>query len=232
MPSLPTVLPPATGSYSKANRRVGSSPAQRAYPWLLGASTLIAAVFCVMYVTKPVIVTSPDNAEAAVGGDAGDPPSKRPADNSLLPSRRSLPGDGTAASLAGIQPPVTSSFEETNLRVQHILSADAPGGHASRIDLEVPVLYQSRNLRWTPAEVADARDLLVRLTDYQEKSRTLRSEGLALLDAWNSLLDRSLPADGLRADSPSLPANQGDAAASSAQGITTTESIQFEPAGK
>lgn len=232
MPSLPSALPPQVGSYSKSNRRVSSSSAQRAYPWLLLASTTAAAVFCMMYVTKPVIVTTGEAAQSR-----GETPAPRPADKEasgkgLLPSSRNLPGESAGSDRSAIRPPVTSSFEETNLRVQHILSAEAPGGHASRIDLEVPVLYQSRNLRWTHAEVAEARELLVRLTDYQEKSRSLRSEGVALMDAWNSLIERSLPTDGLRADSPSLPFNQSDSGHATAHGITTAETIALEQAGK
>ncbi|MCB1129715.1 MAG: hypothetical protein KDN05_01205 [Verrucomicrobiae bacterium] len=231
MPSLPTALPAPTGSYSKANRRVGASPGQRAYPWLLLASTATAAAFCLMYITKPVIVAGGGDPQApeSSAGDVSPAPAKE--SRTLLPSNEGLPGE-TDPALAALQPPVTSSFEETNLRVQHILSADAPGGHSSRIDLEVPVLYQSRQLRWTTAEVAEARDLLVRLSDYQEKSRELRSEGVALLDSWNSLLDRSLPTDGLRADSPSLPSNQSDAAPASAAGVTSADSIQYEPTGQ
>src|SRR5690349_2083509 len=39
------------------NRRAnGSCPVQRAYPWLLIASTALAAVFCGLYLNKPVIV--------------------------------------------------------------------------------------------------------------------------------------------------------------------------------
>ena len=95
------------------------------------------------------------------------------------------------------------------------------------------MLYQSRNLRWTPAEVAEARELLIRLADYQEKSRTLRLEGAELLDSWNRLIERSIPATDLRADSPTLPTNQQDAAdAPRPAGLDTTELIQIQPAGK
>ena len=101
------------------------------------------------------------------------------------------------------------------------------------MDLDVPVLYQSRNLRWTPTEVTHARELLARLMDYQEKSNRLRDEGSALLQAWNSLLDKSLPAADLRADSPSLPANQETATnPTRPASLITTESIQIKPAGK
>ena len=124
-------------------------------------------------------------------------------------------------------------FEQTNLRIQHILTAEAPGGHRAKIDIDVPVLYQSRNLRWTTTEVATARDLLIRLANYQERTRILRSEGVELLDSWNQLIEQSIPAADLRADSPTLPTNQQDAADSPRPALLdTAESIKIQPTGK
>ena len=69
--------------------------------------------------------------------------------------------------------------------------------------------------------------------DYQEKSRQLRAEGVQLLDAWNHLISKSIPASELRADSPSLPENQVDAAdAPRPAGLITTESIQIQTSGQ
>ena len=155
----------------------------------------------------------------------------------ILPDGNRLPGEKkpTPAShrQKSSQPPAGNAFEETNLRIQHILTAEAPGGNLARIDIEVPVLYQSRNLRWTASEVAEARALLVRLADYQEKSQQLRAEGIELLDSWNRLVEHSIPSGELRADSPTLPINQQDAAdAPRPAGLNTTESIQIQPAGK
>ena len=158
-----------------------------------------------------------------------------------MPDANRLPGEApqtlkpsTPTHGAACRPRRTRTvFEETNLRIQHVLTAEAPGGHLDRIDLDVPVLYQSRNLRWTTEEAADARELLVRLMDYQEKSRQLRSEGIQLLDSWNQLIGRSIPVSDLRADSPSLPANQQDTAdAPGPAGLSTTESIQIQSAGQ
>jgi hypothetical protein len=54
-----------------------------------------------------------------------------------------------------------------------------------------------------------------------------------LLNDWNRLIEKSLPATELRADSPSLPANQQDAAdAPRPAGLISTDSIQIRPAGK
>ena len=249
--TLPATLTSSSGPYYPANRRATPSPSCRAYPWLLTLSTAIAALFCALYITKPVLVSSvapispipPIPPIPPISPTPPTPPAKPAAAQAgLLPNASHLPGERLPAAagqpphdpgraLPG--PPATSVFEETNLRIQHILTAQAPGGHLARIDLDVPVLYQSRSLRWTPADVAEARQLLARLMDYQEKSQRLRAEGGDLLDSWNRLINRSLPAMELRADSPSLPANQEDTrAASLPGGLNTTESIQIQPAGK
>jgi hypothetical protein len=240
-------LPPSTGPYSAHNRKISSCPVQRVYPWLLLASTTLAAVFCLLYINKPVIVGGPVPGSPNTGGKSALAMSRTPgtdspvATDSLLPGSDRLPGDApdslrpTPSDPRRALPGSSSAnpTEETNLRIQHILTAEAPGGHLDRIDLEVPVLYQSRNLRWSPEDVTQARELLVRLMDYQEKSGALRAEGADLLDAWNRLVQRSIPAAGLRADSPSLPTNQQDAADSARPAsMITTESIQLEPPGK
>ncbi len=234
----------------------GSCGVGRAYPWLLILSTAIAALFCVMYITKPVIVTlgqpavtaappaSPPATPKPAAKPAPAPVVGAPAAAGLLPNGDRLPGDqgfpstaATTASRAGHHTlpgqPSGSPYEETNLRIQHILNAEGPGGFLARLDLDVPVLYQSRNLRWTPEDVAHARDLVGRLISYQEKTQLVRAEGTDLLAEWNHLLERSLPVGELRADSPSLPSNQDDhgdtprpAAAPNA------ETIKIQPAGK
>lgn len=249
MPSLPIVLPPSSAAYSASNRRASSgSAAQRAYPWLLFFSTAVAALFCLLYINKPVIVPAPAmiaplpaaQAPAAKAANHGAASEAR-LQPELMPSASALPGEMPADAgpipadprSALLAPPSVTAFEETNLRVQHVLTAEAPGGQLDRIVLDVPVLYQSRNLRWTSAQVAEARGLLVRLMDYQDKSRALRAEGVGLLDAWNRLIEQSIPTTELRADSPSLPANQQDAAdASRPSGLISTDAIQIHPAGK
>lgn len=249
MPSLPIVLPPSSAPYSSSNRRATSGcAAQRAYPWLLFFSTAVAALFCLLYINKPVIVPAPAMIAPLPGGKAAAAPAATdgaataaPPQPELMPSASALPGETPADARplpsdprsAVPAPPSVSAFEETNLRVQHVLTAEAPGGQLDRIVLDVPVLYQSRNLRWTAAEAAEARDLLIRLMDYQEKSRELRAEGVDLLAAWNRLIEQSIPATELRADSPSLPANQHDAADfPRPSGLISTDAIQIQPAGK
>lgn len=239
MPHLPSALAGAAPSYSSANRRSSAVSTQRAYPWLLAASTGLAAAFCLMYITKPVIRTAAGTPEESVAAETGNTKADgatSPAKASFLPNQDRLPGETapqetSPASLA-LAPPA-NPFEQTNIRVQHILTAEAPGGQLAKIDIDVPVLYQSRALRWTPAEVADARGLLTRLSAYQEKSRALRDEGAELLGAWNQLVERSIPAGQLRADSPTLPANQQDAAATPRPAVLDTAgSIQIKTAGK
>ena len=245
IPSLPTILKHAPGPYSASNRRAPTCPTQRIYPWLLITSTAVAALFCLMYITKPVILAAPNSSPIEPHVEnVPKPIAVTPAPHAdLIPNGNQLPGEMTS-NPANIQPPHQSlrqpqlsapvnAFEETNLRIQHILTAEAPGGNLARIDIEVPVIYQSRNLRWTASEVAEARALLLRLTDYQEKSQMLRAEGIQLLDTWNRLVEHSIPTGELRADSPTLPVNQLDAAdAPRPAGLSTTESIQIQRSGK
>ncbi len=240
MPHLPTSLAVPVSTYSKFNRRATACTTQRAYPWLLAASTGLAAAFCLMYITKPVIQTARDGSGVVATATAVKELAKTnaPSRSAILPDQNRLPGEvateaaSDSAAFANLPQPATP-FEQTNIRVQHILTAEAPGGLLAKIDVDVPVLYQSRNLRWTAAEVADGRALLARLTDYQEKSRALRDEGAELLESWNLLVERSIPAGQLRADSPTLPTNQQDAAdAPRPAGLDTAEAIQIQAAGK
>ncbi|KAB2639584.1 MAG: hypothetical protein DVB26_06710 [Verrucomicrobia bacterium] len=230
------------------------NPSTRAYPWLLLLSTAVAALFCFMYITKPefplaAAFASLPPATAAKPPVAPQlPPGSKAAPApplaSLLPDVASLPGDShlsgpatptLAHSPRHAQPASapTSSFEETNLHIQHILTATTPGGDLSRIVLNVPVIYQSRKLGWTEGEVAESRALLKRLSAYQENSRALREDATQLLATWNHLVERSMPTLVLRADSPSLPANQDHAERrGQAAGLDTTEAIQLQPADK
>ena len=241
MPSLPTVLSGPSAPYSKANRRAGSScTLHRAYPWLLFVSTGIAATFCLMYISKPIIYAAQEEKSSYLDSPKRSLPAVDGVKSSIMPDQNSLPGDAEKISVttnqareALSQSQSTTSFEQTNMRIQHILTAETPSGDLARIDIDVPVLYQSRSLRWTPLEVAEARGLLARLADYQEKSSSLRAEGAALLASWNHLIDQSIPSSELRADSPTLPANQEDSADTPhSVGLDTAESIQIKATGK
>lgn len=224
-------------SYSKSNRRSPQAAANRAYPWLLAISTAVAVVFGLLYIKKPVVIAGVDQQagdEEALTETQPGGSKKQPA---LLPATGNLPGEKAVSKDASsgnpgplTTAPIHSRYEETNMRVQHILNATSEDGHISRIDLEVPVLYQSRNLRWSPAEVARAEELMVRLMDYQDKSRQLRSEGEQLLIDWNVLIGKSIPASRLRADSPSIPENQQSALILSGPADTSTrDAIAIDP---
>lgn len=228
-------ISPDPDTFSKSNRRAAGGSG--AYPWLLFASTAVAATFCLAYITKPVILTDPNHIQA--------PPQKpqreaaanatlpAAAPEKLLPDTVALPGDAVLRPTAGSSaespptPLLVSDFEETNIRVQHILDAESPSGDINRIIVDVPVLYRSRNLRWSQVEAANARTLLARLNSHQEKTRSLRDEGKALLADWNALMSGSIPSDALRADSPSLPTNQHDPLAPTGPAVLDTiETIQ------
>jgi len=216
IPGIPLNTSPAP--YSKANRRSASCSVQRVYPWLLFASTAIAATFCLAYITKPVILANPspgisEPGQKQVASSGNSKSAMLP--GKILPDPDRLPGDSgfPSAEPAGSKQPAASlksDFEETNIRVQHVLDAESPNGEVDRIIVDIPVLYRSRNLRWTQQEAAEARQLLELLSIHQEKTRALRDEGAVLLDSWNRLMGSSIPTDALRADSPSLPANQFD----------------------
>ncbi len=251
LPSVPIVLPLTPVVYTSSEPSTPDKcPTQRAYPFLLLASTGVAALFCMLYLTKPVSMSAPATMQAlAVEKPTSittTPPSTSMVDSSqpdllLLPDAAILPGESAANPKTDLidkpsklpSSPTISKYEETNLRVQHVLTAEAADGQFDRIVLDVPVLYESRNLRWTATEVAEARSLLIQMMDYQDQSRALRAKGAELLNAWNQLIEQSIPATELRADTPSLPANQQDAADTPRPtGLISTDAIQIHPAGK
>lgn len=230
------------------------------YPVLLLTSTAVAALFCYLYLTKPVIVAAspvdatapmvPQSPPAAVADAKHSAPvangaakdDHATASVSLAPSGDRLPGDPAVSGKGSSRKktpdarralpatPVGTHFEETNLRVQHILTAETPGGDLSRIVLDVPVLLKTGTLAWTQSDISEARMLLQRLNDHQEKTRQLRDEGFQLLDLWNRLVERTIPSPVLRADSPSLPGNQQAAeAGGSTESQESGSAIQIHP---
>jgi len=225
------------GDTIPSNQRRSANPVRNVYPWLLLASTTIATVFCILYITKPVIETTAVMPAKVEIPTLPKPPALAVVDPKTAPATvsPSAPGE-TIHKESGPVSKVTTAlpkFEETNLGIQHVLTAQAPAGDLCRIVLDVPVLYQSRQLRWTEKDVEEARELLARLSNYQEKSIALRSEGIELLDQWNHLLNRSIPASELRADSPALPANQKNSPVLIVPaGLDTRESIQLKPSEK
>ncbi|MES2981984.1 MAG: hypothetical protein V4727_06695 [Verrucomicrobiota bacterium] len=201
-------LSPRQESYSYSNRRSANTKTQRLYPLLLLASTAVAGVFCFAYITKPVLPVYSNGIETA---GASIPVSTVPATKPVAQPNDLLgtgPKNQTPATKRQLPPaPLTSGFEETNIRMQHILDAESTSGDIHRIVVDVPVLYKSRNLRWSQEDAAQARVLLHRLEAYQEKSRALRDEGQLILEDWNKLMDASIPNHILRADSPSISTN-------------------------
>ncbi len=252
---LPSALPSgSTDAKKKAAPRPpranDAAPLHRAYPALLLASTTLAGVFCYLYLTKPVIAPAATTTSLPLSATTMAPQpaaQAKPAATqtkpspALLPASDRLPGDAKpATATARHESPAKATpaklaiptFEETNLRVQHVLSAESPGGDLSRLVVDVPVLYRTGNLAWTEAQIAESRALLNDLSNYQEKSRELRAEGNRLLAAWNRLIASSIPTPILRADSPALPENQGQSGQTPATpDIDTTRSIQIQPSG-
>ena len=204
-----------------------SSPLNKAYPWLLGASVCLSGVLCWMYVTKPVIVSSSTIAPVAEQSLDSDPDTTMVepvkaiiSQPDLVPSSDALPGENPSlmpskkpaiASSTGQNPLANAgvSWENTNLKVQHILRADTGNGEIEKIILDVPVRYETRTMRWEKEDIADARNILSQLMVYERDLNNLRQQGKSILKDWNLLLERTVPATVLRADSPSIPYNQG-----------------------
>jgi hypothetical protein len=197
---------------STSNRK-NSSSVPRIYPLLLATSTAISALFCYLYLTKPVLIPPPSIQKPVAETTAPQAPAIPSAPESIVeavpasaPALKQLPGD-PAISTPTI-PARANPFEETNLSIQHVVTAQAPGGITKRLDFKVPVLYRSRNLLWTKEDIALAHDLLGRLNLHQQRTHQLRAEAVDLQTAWNALIERSTPAQGLQADSPTLISNQ------------------------
>lgn len=212
---------------SRANARV--SRVDPAYHWLLIASLLLSSILCWLYVTKPVIVENVASNASESGmetsGPGGQSASSRVA--ALVPSSDALPGEtssedniprkispGQLAASSLAVSPFSPGWESTNLKVQHILSADTGGEELEKIVLDVPVLYQSRSLRWTHDNITQARKIMQRLVVYESHLNQLRNEGQQILQDWNQLVEDTMPANALRADSPSLPHNHGESGVS------------------
>lgn len=252
--NLPSAEIKAFGQDADGPQKAGRNLAQldKAYPWLLGASTCLSAMLCWMYVTKPVITTSnaPEPPESmaptevladssldpsiVAAADVGEGVEPKSPSRDLVPSEKTLPGltresgDGTkvagsataraqsndpgdlvSAPMGNDMPDANLGWETTNLKVQHILSADSGNGELEKIVINVPVLYETRTMRWSPADVAKARTVLARLMIYERNLSNLRQEGQTILKDWNSILENTVPGPALRADSPSLPYNHG-----------------------
>jgi|GEM_PF-608584 hypothetical protein len=218
----------------------GQGQLERVYPWLLAVSTLLSTVLCWLYVTKPVVIEeisvlpsgrSELNMNTQLPHETSHkqivgvttPLGLVPSD-SELPSARNrsseaMPGAPieidprklTMAKRANSTLSVSNGWEKTNLKVQHILSADVGMTENEKIIINVPVLYQTRSMRWTPQQMVKARDVLERLMLYERDLSKLRKEGLDIMASWNHIIRDTIPAGSLRADSPSLPYNHGDA---------------------
>ena len=158
IPSLPSPLSTSPSSFSSANRRSKTAASGRSYPWLLAASTATAALFCLLYITKPVVTPvspSPTKPVAPALAKAANPPSQQP---SLIPDSHRLPGeqlDTTAVKPVATDPrnalpgsAAAGAYEETNLRIQHILTAESPGGQLDRSS--TTAANSAGNLRKSP----------------------------------------------------------------------------------
>lgn len=207
---------PPTG----ANRRRQSGPLRHAYPYLLAISTLLAGTFGFLYLTKTVSPAPPAMPAAPLAPDGPG----------ATDGITSAPGDATPSRIAvapeNIPVPGKPPFEHTNLHIRHRLAATGPGDQdLGRIEVEVPALYRSGTVRWNTEDVAKVRSLLRRIGYQHQRSRELREEAVALVTEWDELVIRSIPALSLRADSPSLPENQGPGGSAGGSPATATGTL-------
>ncbi len=190
----------------RARQNDAASGSQRLYPWLLLASTAIAGIFCFAYITKPVFLTQSQEKPALAEKTASPAKPANPVIEKTGPITQGNPPLPLTTEI--IPPaPLSTGYEETNIRMQHILDVSSTNGDVHRLVVDVPALYKSRSLRWTQGDAAQARLLLKRLEQFQQKSRDLQNEGQQLSREWNALMDASIPQTTLRADSPSLSTN-------------------------
>lgn len=244
-----SLITPPVGS--RPNSRVGRPDA--AYHWLLITSLILTSIMCWLYVTKPVIVqngaSNDVQRDGALSGSMGN--SQPGQESTLVPSDDVLPGSKLPSSVdrkisSDIHLQQTSSgmlaesghvadnplfslgWESTNLKMQHIFSADTGGDELEKIVLDVPVLYETRSMRWSVADVAQARELMQRLIVYEGNLKNLRSDGQEILQEWNELIENTTPIDVLRGDSPSLPKNHGQRQPSDGMPASSTV-IKNEP---
>ncbi len=228
LPTSPESLPE---SHSKASRHaleLGSSAiasnhrrsgagSRSAYPWLLIAATSLAGAFCYLYLTKPVIAAP----------QATAPPSSPGVEEAEAATSPPAPAKPEAVAPATLSNPDASPFEETVLRMQHVVLATGPQNEdLGRLTIEVPVAYESGTIRWSRDDVALARSLLSRIDQHRAKTLALREEAVSLITEWDDLMIRSIPESALRADSPTLPENQGAGTADQA-GFKSTETIEI-----
>ncbi|MEM9079748.1 MAG: hypothetical protein AAGC74_03545 [Verrucomicrobiota bacterium] len=190
------------------------------YPLLLGLSTILTGVFLWMYVTKPVVVRQmPESSQEEAGAMVmvkQDVNESSVADLQPWPEEDRLPGElSGAAELARVAPVLSQSMlEPTQLRMQHIFLVDSGESPHERVELEVPVYYESRTLAWTPERIQEARLLAGEMAAYLEAVRQVREQGESLAARWELLVSESMPLEVLPPDSPSRSENHRGAVSS------------------
>ena len=143
-------------------------------------------------------------------------------ESNILPSDNALPGivqqDQAGVIVSPVKPNSKAisdlkklqyssdwnGWEKTNLQMQHVLSANLDGANVQKIVINTPVYYESRTMRWSKKDIAQARDILSRLVVYESNIHKLRLESRSILEDWNEFVQKTIPHQVLRADSPSI----------------------------
>ena len=90
-----------------------AAPARRIDHGLLFASTAVAALFCYLYITKPVISISSEKLPASVPLTVARPAVASPTEAPLLPRGDHLPGDDSQNTAAESQPEAKPTISGT-----------------------------------------------------------------------------------------------------------------------
>ncbi len=189
---------------------------EKLYPVLLVMSLLMAAVFCLLYLTKPVVqVQSTKQEEVFVNQGETHEVVKQveePVYQSLLspwPDEEPLSeqAGNTLQSDVFTDEFISEGHEGTNLKMQQVFIAEGPGGQREKIEIEQVVNYPTRLLRWDSETIAQARFLKQEMARHLNDVQIVRQNGEYLMAEWEKLITGAMPIDVLRADSPSLPNN-------------------------
>lgn len=182
---------------------------EKLYPGLLVASLLLAASFCFLYLTKPVVEISAINSskEPVVAIESETTKSEQllpwPDEEPLLPSP--VESSVLRSSPASLAEQVGN--ESTHLKMQQVLLVEGPEQLREKIEVEQKVGYPTRLLRWDQETIRRARLLKQEIARHLNDVRIVKENGKHLMTEWESLVLESMPTEVLRADSPSLPRN-------------------------
>lgn len=122
------------------------------------------------------------------------------------------PTDPSATPASSDSGPDTSAnrYEKTTLTVQRIVITQKKGDDRTKKEntLNIPVVYNTRLLGLSPADVHKSWQIVAELKEIRAKLAQLQTQEQNALRTWQEIHRRSLPYEILMADSPSLNQNE------------------------